>query len=254
MALTMLLVWTAWFFANLAANGLFFISAHGRPGARLPGEMLYYLGVCLVGIVVSWHLSKRWQLDTPLLPEKRGPGFWLGTAAFLAMAVFLGISAMAEQGMTLADVAQRPLAWIVAPIPVLGPTMLAYTLLWYGFFLPSFRKLYGKSRWATALAVVSAAFVYGVYHFASVDEILALSAMLDEILITTLIGIAFGTYVVLARSLLAAFLINWLLNWFVFTPVETFHPPAALWPVGTVVLAGVWLGYRYLWLEKGPGG
>ncbi|MBN1812572.1 MAG: hypothetical protein JXA14_12105 [Anaerolineae bacterium] len=250
MAMTMLLVWLAWFFVNLGANGLFYVSAHGRPGARLPGEILYYLGVSTVGIVVALHLSRKWNLEMPLLPEKRGLGFWIGTLAFLALAIFLGVNAMADQGMTLADAAQRPLAWIVAPVFVLGPTMLAYTLLWYGFYLPSFRWLFGGSKAATVLAIVLTAVVYGVYHLASIDELLTLPAMLEEILITTCIGVVFGLYVVLARSLLVAFLVNWLINWFVFTPVETFHPSIALWPLGYIVLAVIWLVYRFLWVEE----
>jgi hypothetical protein len=32
--------------------------------------------------------------------------------------------------------------------------------------------------------------------------------------------------------------------------VETFHPSAALWPLGYVVLAVVWLAYRFLWVEE----
>ena len=48
-----------------------------------------------------------------------------------------------------------------------------------------------------------------------------------------------------------AFLINWLLNWFVFTPVGTFHPSVALWPIGYVILAAVWLAYRFLWNGDG---
>ena len=141
MVATMLLVWLAWFFVNLGANGLFYVSLHGRPGARLPGEILYYLGVSTVGIVVALHLSKKWNLEMPLLPAKRGLGFWIGTVAFLALAVFLGVNARADQGMTLADVVQQPPVWIVAPVFVLGPTMLAYTLLWYGFYLPGIRQL-----------------------------------------------------------------------------------------------------------------
>ena len=241
MVATMLLVWLAWFFVNLGANGLFYISLHGRPGARLPGEMLYYLGVSVVGIVVALHLSKKWNLEMPLLPEKLGLGFWIGTMAFLALAVFLGVNAMADQ---------RSLTWVIAPVFVLGPTMLAYTLLWYGFYLPGIRRLFGGSKAATALAIVLTAVIYGVYHLASVDELLTLPAMLEEILITSCIGVAFGIYVVLARSLLVAFLVNWLINWFVFTPVETFHPAAALWPMGYVVLVVVWLAYRFLWIEK----
>jgi membrane protease YdiL (CAAX protease family) len=251
MAMTLLLVWLAWFVVNLGANGLFYVSAHGRPGARLPGEILYYLGVSAVGIVVALHLSREWNLELPLLPEKRGLGFWIGTLAFLALAVFLGVNAMADQGMTLVDAGQRPLAWIIAPVFVLGPTMLAYTLLWYGFYLPGLRRLFGGSTGATVLSIVLTAAVYGVYHLASIDELLTLSAMLEEILITACIGVVFGIYVVLARSLLVAFLINWLINWFVFMPVETFHPSAVFWPMGYVVLAAVWLAYRFLWVEEG---
>lgn len=250
MVATMLLVWLAWFFVNLGANGLFYVSLHGRPGARLPGEILYYLGVSTVGIVVALHLSLKWNLEMPLLPEKRGPGFWIGTVAFLALAIFLGANAMADQGMTLADVAQRPPAWIVAPVFVLGPTMLAYTLLWYGFYLPGIRWLLGDSKAATVLAIVLTAVIYGVYHLAGIDELLTLPDMLEEILITTCIGVVFGIYVVLARSLLVAFLVNWLINWFVFTPVVTFHPSVALWPLGYVVLGVVWLVYRFLWVER----
>jgi membrane protease YdiL (CAAX protease family) len=249
MVAAMLLVWLAWFFANLGANGLFYVSLHGRPGARLPGEILYYLGISVVGIVVALHLAEKWNLETPILPEKRGLGFWIGMVSFLALAVFLGVNAMADQGMTLADVAQRSPAWIIAPVFVLGPTMLAYTLLWYGFYLPGIRRLFGGSKAATVLAIVLTAVIYGVYHLASIDELLTLSAMLEEILITICIGVVFGIYVVLARSLLVAFLVNWLINWFVFTPVETFHPSVVFWPLGYVVLAVVWLVYRFLWVE-----
>jgi hypothetical protein len=41
MALTLALVWLAWFVANLAPNGLFYIAARGVPGLRLPAEILY---------------------------------------------------------------------------------------------------------------------------------------------------------------------------------------------------------------------
>ena len=72
--------------------------------------------------------------------------------------------------------------------------------------------------------------------------------MMEEIIITSCIGVVFGIYVVLARSLLVAFLINWLINWFVFLPVETFHPDPILWPLGYIILAAVWIAYRFLWI------
>jgi membrane protease YdiL (CAAX protease family) len=248
MALTLLLLWLAWFFANLAANGLFFLAAHGRPGARFPGEILYYLGVSLVGIVAALHLSRKWGLERNWMPQKRSLGFWIGTAAFIALGIFLGVNAMADQGLSLLDAMQKDGAWLIAPVFMLGPTMLAYTLLWYGLFLPAFRRLFGGTLTATVSAVLLTAAVYGVYHLASIDELLTLQAMLEEIAITTCIGVVFGFYLVLARSLLIAFLVNWLINWFVFLPVETFHPDVMLWPLGYIVLAVVWLAYRFLWI------
>jgi membrane protease YdiL (CAAX protease family) len=250
MVLTLALVWLAWFVANLAANGLSYIAAHDAPDLRLPAEILYYFGVSITGVVVPYHLCRTWGLDTPLFPQKRTPWFWIGSVLFLILAVPLGITAMSDQGVTLSDAFSHSLDWILAPMPIFIPTMIAYTLLWYGLMLRGWERILGSSRWATVLAIVLSAVMYGVYHLASVNEIATLAAMADEIFITTLIGIGFGVYVVLARSLLVAFLINWLLNWFVFTPLDTFHPPVWQWPIALLVLTGVWLLYRYGWIES----
>ncbi|MBN1260312.1 MAG: hypothetical protein JXB35_06485 [Anaerolineae bacterium] len=254
MALTLILVWLAWFAANLASNGLFYIAARTAPGLRLPGEIVYFAGVSITGIFIPYHLCRAWGLDISLFPEKRPAGFWVGSVVFLILAVPLGIAAMSDQGMTLADVAAQPLAWILAPIPVFIPTMIAYTLLWYGLMLRGWERVLGGSKWATAGAILLGALMYGFYHLASVDELTSLAAMADEIFITTLIGIGFGAYVVLSRSLLVAFLVNWVLNWFVFTPVETFHPPLWQWPLGLCVLIGIGLLYRYGWLAPSRAG
>jgi membrane protease YdiL (CAAX protease family) len=115
--------------------------------------------------------------------------------------------------------------------------------------LRGWEKVFGGGRWATLAGILLSAVLYGVYHFASVDEITSLQGMLDEIMITTLIGIGFGVFVVLSRSMVAAFVINWVLNLFVFSPLETFHPPVWQWPLGVIVLLVLWLVYRYRWLE-----
>lgn len=251
LVLTLLLVWLSWFTANLAANGLFYIAANGRPTLRLPGEIFYYLGVSITGVIVPYHLCRRWGLAMPLLPPNRSRWFWPASALFLALSVPLGIAAMNEQGMTLAMVRQQPLTWILAPLPIFIPTMIAYTVLWYGLMLRGWQRVFGDNPLGTVAALMVTAVLYGVYHFASVDELYTLTAVLDEILITILIGIGFGLYVVWFRSLLVAFVVNWLLNWFVFTPVATFHPPVWQWPLALLVLLIVWLIYRYAWLEKG---
>ena len=250
MGLTMLLVWLAWFYANLGANGLFYKALNGTPALRLPGEIAYFLGVSIVGIVAAYHFARKWNLDLPLFPKKRGISFWIGSLVFLGLVIVLGFQAMAEQNMTMADVLKQPFIWIIAPFPIFVPTMIAYTLLWYVFFLRGFEKLLGGSKAATAAAIILSAIVYGIYHSASIDEILTIEQMIDEIVITTLIGIGFGLYVIFARSLVIAFFVNWILNWFVFTPVATFHRPIREWLLPYVVLGGVWLVYRYWWSEK----
>ena len=246
----LLVVWVAWCYANLGPNGIFYLALHGNPDLRIPGEILYYAGVAIVGIVAALHLARKWQLDLPLFPEKRGLRFWLGSGIFLSLAIFLGVNALADGGMMLTEVWRHSLTWIVAPVVIFVPTMLAYTILWYGLLLRGFERVFGGSTWATVLGILLSAVLYGLYHFASIDEIATLEGMIEEVLITTGIGIAFGIYVVLFRSLVVAFLVNWLLNWFVFTPVATFHPPVSQWPLGYLVLLCVWGVYRLLWIEK----
>lgn len=90
MALTLLLVWLAWFVVNLAANGVYFIAAQGKPGLRLAGEVLYFTGVVITGVLIPFHLCHKWGLAVPLFPQKRTLWFWLGSLVFLVLA--FGIS------------------------------------------------------------------------------------------------------------------------------------------------------------------
>jgi len=251
MALTIVLVYVAWFYANLGPNGLFYMAALGRPAARVPGELLYYLGVSLAGIVVPLTLCRRWGIDLPFWPRRTGALFWLGSIGLLAAALILGLFAFEEGGMTWAQVGGQSVVWIVAPLFLLLPTMTAYTILWYGLMLPAIRRLLGGSKIALAAAVLITAAAFGLYHLASVDGLLTAEAMVEEILITTAIGVVFGAYVASGGSLVVALLANWLLNWFVFLPDPTFHPPVWQWSLGYLVLAGVWTVYKVVWCRKG---
>lgn len=249
MALTLILVWLGWFVVNLAANGVFYIASQGNATLRLAGEVVYFTGVIIMGILIPYHLCQQWNLEIPLFPARRTGWFWFGSFLFLVAAIFLGIQAMGDQGMTLTMLFAQPVDRFLAPLPVFIPTMIAYTILWYGLMLRGWQKVFGGGRVATLLSILLSAFLYGLYHFASVDEIFSLQGMLDEVLITTLIGIGFGFYVLLSRSLFTAFLINWVLNFFVFSPLDTFHPPLWQWPMSVLFLIALWLVYRYGWLS-----
>jgi len=187
------------------------------------------------------------------LSRKPGRSFWIGSGVFLVLAIVLGIAVLSDSNMTLAGIFEHPFTWIIAPLIIFVPTMIAYTVLWYGLVLRGFQRIFGSSRTAAILAILSSAILYGLYHLASIDEILTMEDLVQEILITTGIGIAFGIYVVIFRSLAVAFLVNWILNWFVFTPVATFHPPVYKWPLGYAILLCVWLAYRFLWIEDRQG-
>lgn len=116
--LTLIVVWLVWFLANLGPNALFYLALHGIPSLRIPGDILYYLGISSVGIVAALHLSRQWQLDLSLFPKKMGIGFWIGSGVFLALAIVSGVSALADAEMTLGDIWRHPPTWIIAPLVV----------------------------------------------------------------------------------------------------------------------------------------
>lgn len=85
-------------------------------------------------------------------------------------------------------------------------------------------------------------------------QLFTLQAVRKEVVITTLIGIAFGVFVVPSRSPLMAFPVTRILDWFVFASVQSFHPSMWRWPIASIVLLIVWLLYGYGWNGQEGGG
>ncbi len=251
MGMVMLLVYLAWFYANLAANSIFFIAAKDVPAFAPLGSATYFLGISLVGMVTTWHLSQRWGFEIRWWPKRMGAGFWLGSLAVLAFGVAMGIGAMADEGLTPADLPGKPLGWLLIVLPLFTFPMLAYTLLWNVFFLQGFRRLLGPSRLGTAGAIVCTAAVYAVYHLASIDEIATLDAMIMEIGITFGIRVVLLLLVVGTRSIGAAFVVDWVMNWFIFLPMEQMHPPTWYLVFALLLPVAVWLAYRHGWRSSG---
>lgn len=104
-------------------------------------------------------------------------------------------------------------------------------------------------RMGRVLAVVVPAVAYGVYHFASVDRLGSLGAMLDEVLITTLIGLLLGTYVELTDDLVVAWVAMNLINLFAFATDPQFH---AGWGRGLIAVAFLIVILALLLVLRGP--
>lgn len=250
------LLYAAWCYANLAANGLYALSATRGPGYRDVGEVVYFAGVVITGVLATLHLARRWGLDVRVLPERRGPLLWLGWAGLFVFAVVIGIAAMTEQGMSLTAWQAQSWADLAAPVFVFVPTMIAYTLLWHVVLFQGLRRVFGagegsRSWLRTAGAVVATSAIYAVYHLASIDEIVTLSAMADEIAITFAIRCVLLLSVVALRSIGPALAADFVMNYFVFSPMPHFHPDPWKWPLGGVILVVLWTFYRYGWQASG---
>ena len=238
-------LYIGWCYANLAANGLFALSIARSPGFRLIGEVVYYVGVTLSGIIFPLYFIRRWDLDVHLVPKKIGVSFFIRFLGLMVFAVLLGSAAMTDQGMTLLDLRGKSISYLVSPIPIFLPTMVAYSLLWHVVFFQGFRRVFGKGIRNTGWAIVVTAAVYAVYHVTSIDEIYTLHAMVSEIAITFAIRIVLLLVVATTHCILSVFLCDWVMNYFVFTPMSHFHPAPWKWPLGLIIVVVMWWIFRY---------
>ena len=230
----MFLIWIAWFVGNLGSNALLFMGNNYNPVFSVVGKIIYFVTITSVGILAACHYSKEWKIEIKLNFNHEKKIHWIFSILLIIFVIVMGYFAMEEaftESFTLNSIFDQSFQWIITPIFVLIPTMIAYTLLWYALFLRSFEKIFSKNIVGKILAIVLTSFVYSIYHFGSIDEIFTLQGILDEVLITFMISIIFSLYVMLTNNLHVAFIANLILNWFVFTPVETFHivPIQLLW-------------------------
>lgn len=243
-------IYIAWCYANLAANGLFALSDYRGADFRLIGEFVYFTGIAFAGIILPLFLIRQWQIPFSLMPEKKvGLGFWIAFAFLMIFAVVLGLAAMADQGVYISDLFQKTWVYLISPIPVFVPTMIAYSLLWHVLFLRGFQQIFGQGVVKTTAAILVTASFYAIYHLCSIDEITSLNSMLSEILITFCIRCVLLAFVVLTNSLLPAFFCDWIMNYFIFMPMEHFHPAPWRWPIGMVTMIMVWMVFKYTYRE-----
>jgi len=253
---TISLIWLAWFIGNLCANALFFLGADFK--AQLPGDLqfvtyhwgtlIYYITVAVVGIAASHYFIKSWELPVRFLPKKATPRFVVLSVILFAAFVGLGIMAVSQdQKIALGEIFSGSFAHIISPLILLIPTMVAYTLMWYGLFLQGLIRVFGGDLRGKVLSVLLTSFVYAIYHFASINEIHSFAAMGEEILITFGISIVIGAYVLLCKSLAMAFFANLVLNFLIFSPVASFHTSPWNWLYSYIIVALLLVVYRFAW-------
>ena len=214
---TLSLIWLAWFIGNLCANALFYLGAEFK--TQLPddlqsityhwGTLVYYTTVTVVGIASSHYFIRYWKLPVSLLPGKRTPRFIILSLILFAVLIGLGIMAISQDHqLSLSDVFSGSFTYLISPLILLLPTMITYTLMWYGLFLQGLIRVFGNTVRGKVISVLLTSFVYAIYHFASINEIHSFAAMTEEIFITFGISVIIGGYVLLCESLLMAFVAN----------------------------------------------
>ncbi len=257
---TLSLIWLAWFIGNLCANALFYLGADFKSqlSADLQsvtyhwGTLIYYITVAIVGVAASVHFIKAWKLPIHLMPEKISPRFIMLSVVLLALLIALGIMAISQDfQLSLAEVFSGSFSYLISPLILLLPTMVAYTLMWYGLFLQGLIRVFGDTLRGKVFAVLLTSFVYAIYHFASINEIQSFSGMVEEILITFGISVVIAAYVLLGKSLVVAFVANLVLNFLIFSPVASFHTSPWNWLFSYSVVIVLLLIYHFGWKKQG---
>ncbi|MGI6336629.1 MAG: hypothetical protein ACOXZM_06155 [Eubacteriales bacterium] len=252
---TLSLVWLAWFIGNLCANALFYLGKDFKD--LLPpdlqgiiyhwGTLVYFITVAIIGIIVPLFYIKKWQLDVCLWPEKISIRFVIASLLLMVALIGLGIVAICEEHqLGLSDIFSKDFAYLISPLILLAPTMVAYTVMWYGLFLQGFMKIFGNSILGKLAAIVLTSFIYAIYHFASINEIHSFAAFFEETLITFGISVVICIYVILDKSLFIAFIANLALNFLIFSPVETFHSSPENWLFSYLIVGILLLCYCLL--------
>lgn len=253
---TLSLVWLAWFIGNLCANALFYLGAEFK--TQLPGDLqsityhwgtlIYYITVAIVGIASSYYFIKKWNLPISLSPKSITPRFIILSLILFAVFIGLGFMAISQgQQLSLSDVFSGNFAYLISPLILLLPTMIAYTLMWYGLFLQGLIRVFGNTVRGMVLSVLLTSFVYAIYHFASINEIHSFAAMTEEILITFGISVIIGGYVLICKSLIVAFFANLMLNFIIFSPVNTFHTSPQNWLYSYAIVVLLLTIYHFAW-------
>lgn len=253
------LVWLAWFIGNLCANALFFLGADFK--SQLPGDLqsityhwgtlIYFMTVTIVGIASSLYFIEDWKLPISLSPKKYSLRFIIPTLILFALFIALGIMAISQDHqIALSDVFTGNFTHLISPLIMLLPTMVAYTLMWYGLFLQGLIMVFGDTVRGKVFSVLLTSFVYAIYHFASINEIHRFADMVEEILITFGISVIIGAYVLICKSLIMAFIANLVLNFLIFSPVDSFHTPPLNWLYSYTIVVLLLVIYHFTWKKK----
>ena len=119
------------------------------------GTLIHYITVAVAGIAASHYFIKRWNLPLDLAPKSFTPRFAILSLILFAVLIGLGIMAVTEgQQLSLRDVFSGNFAYLLSPLILLLPTMIAYTIMWYGLFLQGLIRVFGNTVRGKVLAVL----------------------------------------------------------------------------------------------------
>lgn len=246
---TLALIWLGWFVGNLCANALFLLGTDFDLIFYPFGTIVYFITVTITGILIPIHYCKKWQISINIFPEKVTKKFILISLLLLLTMVTLGVFAAGDY-LTFQEFLQHDLLWKISPLIQLIPTMIAYTLLWYTLFVNTIKSCFKNKRTGIILSSLITSFIYAIYHFASINEITTMNAMLEEILITFSISLVFCAYAFIIDNFLVSLIVNLVLNYFVFVGVSSFHTGPVDWAFSYLIVLIFVLIYILWWRDQ----
>lgn len=205
--------------------------------------MAYYVGVAASGVLIPWALARRHGFDLRWWPRAAAaPRAVLAGGLLLAAMVFMGVMALADQGLPRDHLLTAPPGSTLQPLAYLSLSMVAYLVLFWTYLRQGAQRLArpagtgdgGRSAAARVLGTVVPAAAYGIYHVTSVDSLSTLGALTDEIVITTVIGLLLGAYLQVTPNLVLVWVALNTINLFAFAADPQFH---AGWGGGLVAVA-----------------
>jgi len=195
------------------------------PATHGIGEIVYYMAVSIFGVLFPYHLIKKRNIVLPLFQKKFSVKFVLFSLFMLGFSIFCAVG---SGGLDEVVKHSSSFTYLFQLIPILFVTMLSYTLLYFGFILHGLREYY-KTGWKSfVIPITLASLSFGLYHFVAIDSLHGLNIMIEEVIITTIIGLFLATYTLLTRSISMTFIFICLINWFVLMPEAEFHTGGSL--------------------------
>lgn len=219
------------------------------------GDIIYFAVICIVGIIIPYHLFNKFKIGWKELPKNMTLGFLISSLVLIVVAFGAGIYLMGGIGNGLPNfeyLAEVETLKIINLILILVPTSLAYAVFFYGFVQEAWEYILDKSRSKIFLAVLFTSLMFGLTHMGFVEDWSNIKLALLEVLIMTFLSMCLGLYFHYFNSIFFVYIAFLTIKWFISVPSEVIHRDFPVSLTGVAVLLISFILYYLFIGRKGP--